>query len=998
VRVLIIGRIAAVFGFAVLLPVVASAQATISGTVRDASGAVLPGVTVEAASPALIEKVRTAVTDGTGQFAIENLRPGQYAVTFTLPGFAVVRREGVELQGTFNARINAELRVGAVEETITVTGATPLVDVQSTTRQEVIDRNVLDTLPSSGSRTALGVLIAGVDFRRQEVGGAGTAAPTGNMTAHGSYSEDAATTLNGISIASFGVGAATSVLSMNPMGVQEIQIDTGSNNAELHAGGVRTNFVLKEGGNAFHGVVFGAYAPGELQSDNLSDDLRARGLSTPTSIRANWDINPGFGGPLLQDRIWFYFAARYNMNSEYVAGLFENKNLNNPSVWTYEPDLTRRVANEQRQPDAQLRMTWQATPRSKIGFTTYNTTYCFCPSSASTTTAREASAYADYPEQRLVAGDWTMPATSRLLFEMKGQYYGAQSNRSPATGLDASMINVQEQATGMSYRAGNQYRYQFQDMGNIAGSTSYVTGAHAFKIGFNWKLGTLHFVDYDLQPLSYRFRNGVPNRITQRALGEWKATVDADLGAYVQDRWTVRDLTVNYGLRWDYFTFHYPEQHIGPAVLAPNRNITFPRMDGWSLHDLSPRLGAVYNLGGSGKTALKGSLNRYLLAMGPDVGFVQRSNPSRNLVTSATRSWNDSNRDYVPNCDLTNPRSNGECGALSNLNFGTTVANMNFDEEMLTGFGKRTYNWEISAGVQRELLPTVSADATYFRRWYGNHVVVDDLAVGPADFDAYSITAPRDPRLPGGGGYVIDGFYDIKPEKFGVAANPLVTLDRRYGRIKDVWDGVTASVNARPNADIFLRAGVSTGRRVEDICEIVAKTAKGESPNYRYAWDSPSQVFCSREEPLQTQFKGYGAYTIPEPFDVQISATYQSKPGPLILAQYAATNAEVRRSLGRDLSGGAQNVELHLLSPGQFSRGDAGLGAGERLGRIHQVDVRIAKLLDLRGTRLRASVDLYNALNSAAVLAHNFTFGDNWLTPTEIILGRFLKFSAQLDF
>ena len=309
------------------------------------------------------------MTDGTGQYVIENLRPGEYTVTFTLPGFAVVRREGVALQGTFNARINAELRVGGLEETITVTGETPMVDLQSTTRQEVLDRDILDTLPSSGSRTALGALIAGVDFRRQDVGGAGTAAPTGNMTAHGSYSEDAATTLNGISIASFGVGAATSVLSMNPMGVEEIQIDTGSNNAELHAGGVRTNYILKEGGNAFHGVVFGAYAPGGLQSDNLTDALRARGLPTPNSIKANWDINPGFGGPILQDRIWFYFAARYNENSEYAAGLYENKNLNNPNTWTFEPDTTRPVANEQKQPDAQLRVTWQATPRNKVGFT-----------------------------------------------------------------------------------------------------------------------------------------------------------------------------------------------------------------------------------------------------------------------------------------------------------------------------------------------------------------------------------------------------------------------------------------------------------------------------------------------------------------------------------------------------------------------------------------------------------------------------------------------------
>ena len=266
-------KIAAVFGFAVLLPVMASAQAVVSGVVRDASGAVLPGVTVEAASPALIEKVRTTVTDGTGQYAIENLRPGVYTVTFTLPGFATVQREGVELSGNFTARINADLRVGAIEETITVTGETPVVDVSSTQQQRVMDREILDALPNSGLRTGLGVLIPAVDFRRQDVGGAGVRAVTGNMVAHGARSEDAGTTLNGMTIATFGTGAATATIFLNPMGLEEMTISTGSNDAELHAGGVRTNYTLREGGNSFAGVVFGAYAPGGWQADNLTDEL-----------------------------------------------------------------------------------------------------------------------------------------------------------------------------------------------------------------------------------------------------------------------------------------------------------------------------------------------------------------------------------------------------------------------------------------------------------------------------------------------------------------------------------------------------------------------------------------------------------------------------------------------------------------------------------------------------------------------------------------------------
>jgi hypothetical protein len=161
---------------------------------------------------------------------------------------------------------------------------------------------------------------------------------------------------------------------------------------------------------------------------------------------------------------------------------------------------------------------------------------------------------------------------------------------------------------------------------------------------------------------------------------------------------------MNYGVRYDYFHNSYPEQHIGPEILAPARNITFPAMDGWSLHDLSPRFGAMYDVGGQGTTALKVSLNRYVLAMGPDVSFIQLANPSRNLVTQSTRSWGDADRDHVPDCDLVNPLRNGECGPLSNRNFGTVVSTVSYDEDGLTGWGHRSFNWEFPAGVEGDRL------------------------------------------------------------------------------------------------------------------------------------------------------------------------------------------------------------------------------------------------------------------------------------------------------
>jgi hypothetical protein len=349
------------------------------------------------------------------------------------------------------------------------------------------------------------------------------------------------------------------------------------------------------------------------------------------------------------------------------------------------------------------------------------------------------------------------------------------------------------------------------------------------------------------------------------------------------------------------------------------------------------------------------------------------ANPSRNLVTSTTRSWRDANRNFVPDCNLLNALANGECGPLANRDFGGVRSRVTYDSERLNGWDKRNYNWEFSAGVQQELIPRVSADVSYIRRSYGNFPVTANLATNPADFDPFSITAPSDPRLPGEGGYVISGLYTIKPEKFGVPAENFVTLSRKSGNQLDYWQGVTMSVNARPQPGTLLQAGVSTGRRVTDDCEI------------RPHLDNPSLLYCHVAEAFRTQVKGLASYTIPR-WDVQVSGTFQSVAGPQILANYTASNAEVVPSLGRNLAGGARNITVNIVAPGTMY-GD----------RLNQLDLRASKLLRFGRFRTRVNADVYNVLNSSAVLSLNNRFAA-WQQPTLILVARFVKFSAQVDF
>jgi hypothetical protein len=293
-----------------LCPAAASAQGSITGVVRDSSGGVLPGVTVEASSGALIEKTRAVVSDGTGQYRIVDLRPGIYSVTFALTGFTTVKREGIELTGAFTATVNADMRVGSVQETITVTGETPTVDVQATTREKVLDHDVIDAIPTGRLRTQLAILIPGVSnagtvgfngMTAQDVGGAGGDQQV-TLSIHGSRGNDQRIAINGMNIG-WSNTTLWSAYSPNVGATQEVAVDTAAASAEVQEGGVRMNLIPREGGNRFTGSLFAGFANDSMTANNLAPDLIARGLAVANRVKRVADVNPGFGGPILNDTV-----------------------------------------------------------------------------------------------------------------------------------------------------------------------------------------------------------------------------------------------------------------------------------------------------------------------------------------------------------------------------------------------------------------------------------------------------------------------------------------------------------------------------------------------------------------------------------------------------------------------------------------------------------------------------------------------------------------------
>jgi len=974
---------------AVLMPSAAFAQASITGVVKDASGAVLPGVTVEASSPALIEKARSVVTDGSGQYRIVTLPPGVYAVTFTLSGFSTVRREGIELRGTFTAAVDADLRVGAVTETVTVTGETPLVDVQSATQQRVLGSEVVDAIPTSRMPSSLVELIPGITVTQgagnwyglgaHDVGGS-VGDIVGIFAIHGGTFQDSRMTINGLSTG-WGNEAFETGYTPNMSAIQETVVDTAAS-VENEVGGVRTNIIPKDGGNVFAGTVFGSFTNEHLTTNNIDDDLRSRGLPHANSVKSNGDFNPGFGGPIRRDKVWFYAAARYLRADNYVAGMYVDTTQDDPNVFAYTPDQSRKAVNSGIWKDGQGRVTWQATRLHKFAFSWTQQTSCKCPSLISATQAGGTENRWGRP-QRVITGDWTAPVTSRLLVDASILHQINKWGFFPRDSMPSNIIGFIEQSNGMNVKTrGGDYRDATNETLRYRFAVSYVTGTHAFKTGVVNSWAMADYNQYAIQPIRYRLNRGIANQVILRVRPYhdlW--TLDAEPGIYAQDRWTLDRLTLNLGVRYDYKRSHFPEQTIGdpkdPYGSARFVPIPFviPRTDQLRWHDLTPKMAAAYDLFGNGRTAVKVSLNKYL--DGTQVDGI--GNPvAGNLVLETNRAWGDANANWRPDCDLLAPAANGECGPLANPNFGKVTGGAGqWDPKLLHGWGVRGFNWEFSTSVQRQIVRGISLDAGYFRRWYGNLTTTDDRALAPADFDTFNVFAPSDSRLPDGGNFTVGGLRDLKPVSFGRPSDNRITFAKEFGRSIRHWNGMDLSLNARVRDGVLLQGGMSTGRTSTDNCDLVQKLPE-LSPAIPLG-------YCHVDTKFLTQFKFLGSYTIPR-VDVQISGSMQSIPGPEIQANYVVPTALAAVSLGRPLSGSAPNVTVNIVKPGTMY--------GERL---NQVDLRLAKILRFGMRRTSLNLDLYNALNGNAVLQQSNTFG-NWQQPQGILVGRSVKMSVQYNF
>ncbi len=947
------------------IPAIVHAQGAISGVVTDTSGAVLPGVTIEATSPVLIEKVRATVTDAQGLYSLVDLRPGTYVVTFALSGFTTLRREDLQLSSNVTLPVNVELRVGGLEETLTVSGQAAVVDVRNAARTAVLPRDLLDALPTSRTYTTAGAIVPGIKLTKPDIGGTQAVQQAYPVSRGMVNHADNMMMIDGMPVK---LNGTTSQAYTNFSMVEEVTYQTTGIAADTSGGGVRVNMIPKDGGNAYQGYFFAGGSSGAWQSSNITDALRTRGLPSPTSTDYLYDMNPSFGGPLKRDALWFF-------------GSYRRLVLNTRPGGTYADG--RPAIEDQWVDSASARVTWQLSTKHRL--TVYKdrafkgkghdfTDLVPAEVSPALIDPETAASKRDPKVYYIGYAKWTSTVSNKLLVEnglsLAINNYSiiyqpgiAAPAGSPDFYTSFPRIDIlRGTLTGASDFTAN---VQKQVAYAVSSAVTYVTGSHNLKAGIQWRFGPVESqVDSTNGDLNARYRNGVADSVTVRNAPVYaKQYLNADLGIFVQDSWTIRRLTLNPGLRFEYLSAEARATAAGAGRFVPERRFDgfIPDQPTWK--DVAPRLGLAYDVFGDAKTAVRASASKYMNQNSTDI--VSRYNPMSQQ--SDRRNWFDCDvRVGTSTCSGLALPTNGdgipqdnEIGPTGNRNFGTSTGRRP-DANL-----RRQYNWDYSVGVDHAVTSALSITGAWYHRTFYNVEGQYNALIDPVtDWTAFQTSNPLtgEPMT----------MFNLNPSKLGLVD----LVDRNSDVNTRIYTGFEASFRLR-----LPRGATALGGWMRERTQTV--TCDTSNPNQFLYCDQTGERLQDLGMvpgiPYLNEYKLAASYPLPGRTSVSVSIL--SYPGPQLRVDWtpgAAVFPNGQRT---------QPVNVPLIAPGT-KYGD----------RWNQVDLGFKKSLRLGRTQVEGQLDVFNAFNSSAVLTQLQVFGPTLDRPSAILQGRLMRLSAGFRF
>ena len=919
-------------------------------------------------SPALQVPEVATVSDSQGRYRFAELRVGVYRVEAELDGFRLTIRQDIDIPADFVARIDLTMALGSLNETITVSGASPVVDLSTTRGGQIVQAEVVArVLPMTGTPADMARLVPGVSIAPRLMNPAmGGAVGTGTYTAYGQA---------GSTVMVEEIQMTSNTITGNMNDTEQVDLKTFGGSAEAWAPGVHTNFILKSGGNEFHGAANLLFMHHRVQSSNLDERLRGMGFTQPESLDYSRDMHANLGGPILKDKLWFFGSAKQKRIVKYLGGFQQNPGPDGSWLTGDEPTVPNSVSD----PSGVVKVSYQVTPKYRAsGFVWRDAIYedpvpfggIFGGGNQRTISYEHSSTY--NIATTITSGEFQGTPRNNLAFNVKvahTDYYAKWGLIDSAKLLPSAWDRATGMYTGSVISTGaltSGERHGTAKWNTVLARLSFVAGSHDIKVGSDNQ-----FIVGGASAPNHRAGNyiltfdtvgGVPHRPVQiRTLSlptDTSNNFSNQTTQYVTDRWQILSRVVaNIGVRFErqnYFVTaadHEAGQFAEPASL--------PAVDLGTWHSIAPRFGVAWDLTGSGKTVVKSTWGRFNTPLPYGVtSFGEMFNPNTTIQTDYR--WNDRNRndDYDPgevDLSTTGPDFIGATGGLGNT-------------EPLTNFEIPSTN-EFTASIERELVPAVAGRFVYVYKKavgaYGNN----NPARPPSVYDIP--LQRRDPGPDGVTGNADDGsmvtIYDYDP-KYRTGVYNRQARVNRPDDMSDVAQTLEGSVSKR------LSSGWSMGTAVSFIKQ--------------HRWLTPI-VLSPNDEPYPLDRTWYSEFKLNGSLELPWSLLLGGSLNVLSGVPGGRTNIfRAADPLGGPPLQGLTTVTMRLEEFGS-QRGPVMSFLNVRLGRTLRLS---------NGLRMVLSVDAVNALNQNTAQITTYASGPTFGYVTQIPTPRIMQFGVDVSF